>query len=145
MRVLILLRRSTINQEAADELRQRNWADISFSPGFNQVAAPCTSDPATVSTVFRENLSKTVETVNGGEKSPLSTRLKPGENDKRDFMLHDDRDKLAALQSHQEPWPIKSKPASSPNQSLNHQPSAGCLESSRLRLPFQLNRTMLTT
>jgi len=82
MRVLILLRRSTINQEAADELRQRNWADISFSPGFNQVAAPCTSDPATVSTVFRENLSKTVETVNGGEKSPLSTRLKPGENDK---------------------------------------------------------------
>ena len=43
--VLILLRRSTINQEAADELRQRNSSDISFSPGFNQVAAPCTSDP----------------------------------------------------------------------------------------------------
>jgi len=81
MRVLILLRRSTINQEAADELRQRNWADISFSPGFNQVAAPCRSDPATVSTVFRENLSKPLKRLMG-EKSPLSTRLKPGENDK---------------------------------------------------------------
>jgi len=91
----ILLRRSTINQEAGDELRQENWSDISFSPGFNQVAAAFASIPATVSTVFR--LSKTVETVNGMEKSPVSTRLKPGENDKRDFTLHNGRDKLAAL------------------------------------------------